>query len=1249
MVKRLKSTLLPSAALALALLASSASPAVAVSPWWHASLGEAPTNLSAGVGKDEVQRLTVSATKGDYLLVEVKQFRVAVVPFNATASEVHQHLQAIYPSRNVGVSEEPSSEEDTRTYTITFPSQSVEPALAVPDNEELAVSYGGEPLSGGKSEVSATEIQKGAPDENRILLTAYNLGDKAATGESTLSANLPLGLKAITIEGRFGTSEGAGFTPLECSVKSLSCAFKGILPPYRQLEMFVSVLPGGARSGDMLEASASGGGAPSASAERPLALGVGVVPFGVEDYELTPEEEGGAPDTHAGSHPFQLTTTLALNRTSDPKSPPAPPKDLHFKLPPGLIGNPTSVPQCSDHEFLERPGNRQTDFCPADTAVGVATVTVFEPVNFGVITQSVPLFNLKPDVGEPVRFGFMVTGVPTILDTAVRSGEDYGVTVNVDNVPQTIAFLANSVTFWGVPGDPRHDNSRGWECVNGEFFHNEFPAEVPSCTAPAAELHPPPFLVMPTACGGALGTSVQAEPWNSDGGAPSLEDAEALPGLVGCNQLPFSAEVQVKPGGQAASSPTGLTVDVHVPQDVNENAAGLASSNVKDISVVMPEGMGLNPAAADGLQACSEAQIGFNGFKEFEPGTQSLVFTGALPEPLEPGVNFCPEAAKVGTAKVTSPLLPPGQPLEGGVYLATPAPSEEEGRNPYRTLVAMYIVVRDPISGTLVKIPGRVSLNHDTGRISATFEDTPQLPFEDAAITFFGGDRAPLAAPARCGTYATEATFTPWSGNPPVKSTSYFKITTGRNGGPCPGASLPFAPTLTAGTTNINAGAFSPFTMTLSRQDGEQSLSTVALTMPPGLAGILAGIPLCGEAQAATGSCPAASQLGHVTIQAGVGGSPITLPQPGKPQDPVYLTGPYKGAPFGLAIVVPAEAGPFNLDENGHPVVVRARIMVDPHTAQVSVISDPAPQMLQGVPADIRAINVTIDRPGFTFNPTSCEEMHVTAALGSAQGGAANLSDRFQAAECRNLAFKPHLTTSTAGKTSKAGGASLTVRVSQNPGESNIRRVDLRLPKILPARNETLNKACTEAQFNQNPAGCPEASRIGAGRAVTPILSTPLEGPAILVSHGGAAFPDVEYVLQGQGITVILDGKTFIDKQGYTYSHFETVPDAPISSFESVFPTGPHSIFAAYIPSSPDRSFCDSKIVTVKQRVTVRVHGHARKVTRTVKKRVPETLTVPTTITAQNGAVITQTTKVAITGCPKPKPAKKARRAGRHA
>jgi hypothetical protein len=390
-----------------------------------------------------------------------------------------------------------------------------------------------------------------------------------------------------------------------------------------------------------------------------------------------------------------------------------------------------------------------------------------------------------------------------------------------------------------------------------------------------------------------------------------------------------------------------------------------------------------------------------------------------------------------------------------------------------------------------------------------------------------------------------------------------------------------------AGTISNQAGGFSPLSVSFSRSDRDQDLGGIAVNTPPGLLGLLKTVPLCGEPQATAGSCGAESLIGHTTVGAGPGSHPFYL------GGSVYLTGPYRGTPFGLSIVVPALAGPLNLGT----VVVRASIAVDPHSTALTITSDALPTMLRGIPLRIRSVNVTVDRPGFVFNPTSCDAMSIGGTLTGVQGARAQVSSRFQAAGCSSLGFQPVFSVSAPAKTSRSGGAALDVKIAYVPGQADIRSVAVKLPVQLPARLSTVQQACPEQAFAANPASCDAGSLVGIGTAVTPVLPVPLTGPAYLVSHGGAAFPDIVMVLQGEGVTIDLVGNVNIAKNGVTSATFAQVPDAPISTFELNLPEGPHSALAAV------GSLCTKAQV------------------------------MPTTLTAQNGAQINQNTKIKVTGC----------------
>jgi hypothetical protein len=1064
-------------------------------------------------------------------------------------------------------------------------------------------------------ESTATPTNLVPGGEGAIFVTITNLGDETVNATSnpvTIADRLPVALKGSVTsisQSELKTFPGTTGT-VTCTLASLSCTFSGTIEPYRTLQVMIMMkeVPLDAVSGEN-EVTVTGGGGtggggpPPVSLRRPVTVSDATTPFGVENYELKPESEDGSLETQAGAHPFQLTTTITPNHETDLRklaggleefSPQEAvlTKDLDFKWPEGLIGNPTVLPHCTDKEFAN------DGECPADSAVGVAMVTVDEPTVAPYLEFVPKVFNLEPNVGEPARFGFLVgIGTPVYIDTSVRTGGDYGITVSTRDITEEAGFISATVTVWGVPGDPRHGLGLG-------------------------ETNPSPFLSLPTSCAEPMQTSVEGDSWADPGSFSSYQPSEPMGTLVGCNHLPFSPEIKVAPDGQQASKPSGVTVDVHVPQEGQLNATGLANSNIRDIEVTLPEGVSINPSGANQLEACSEGLIGYLPGESNPPS--ELHFTPKLPgsfgssEPFEPGLNFCPNASKIGTVKIKTPLLP--NPLEGTVYLAA------QNANPFGSLVAMYIVAEDPVSGSLVKLPGEVSLNQRTGQIESTFENTPQLAFEDAELHFFGGERAPLATPARCGTYTTDATFTPWSGNPPAQAQTSFQIISGPNGDPCPGAQLPFSPSLTGGATNIQAGAFSPFTLTMSRNDGEQNMQSAEAHLPPGLSGVLSGVELCPEPQADLGECPQGSLIGESTVSVGVGGDPFSV-SGGR----IYLTGPYNGsgactvgqpgcAPFGLTFEVPAKAGPFDLKRNSaNPasedpcdcVVVRGKVEINPETAALTITSDPPgspyaiPTSIEGIPLEIQHINAITTRPSFQFNPTSCNKMAVTGTIRSSEGSNDTIGVPFQVTNCGALKFTPKFQVSTGAHTSKADGASLTAKVTEPVGslgtQANLARVKVELPKQLPSRLTTLQKACTSKQFDANPAGCPPESEIGHATVHTPLLSVPLTGPAIFVSHGGEAFPSLTMVLQGDGVTIDLVGSTFISKAGVTSTTFKTVPDQPFSTFELTLPAGKFSALTGL------GNLCSEK------------------------------LTMPTEFIAQNGAEIHEVTKIAVTGCKKTK------------
>jgi hypothetical protein len=1060
-----------------------------------------------------------------------------------------------------------------------------------------------------------------APGKATIIVAATNVGDgsvNATTAPVRIKDVLPPGLEATAIRGEPAFEQIEEGHRMNCELATLTCSSAPeVLPAFQALDVEIQVnVKAGASSGEPNIVNVSGGEqesppsseVPGVSITRAITVNGEATPFGVEEdgYELTPEEAGGGLDTRAGSHPFQLTTTLDLNQSVETSperglvaSTPALPKNLSFNLPPGLIGDPLAAPACPMVDFLAI-GNAAINACASASAIGVVVVTLDEPSKFHNITRVVPLFNLEPARGEPARLGFEAITVPVVLDTSVRTGGDYGVTVSVKDAPEAAQILSSEVTIWGEPGDPRHDSARGWACVLGGAYYgnHEVPCEPPS-PRPSS-----PFLTLPGSCTGSSMSSVQGESWpqktlgselgqsfNLEG--PSTESL--LPALKECEALPFTPTFRLEAEQQAASTPTGLKADVHLPQQSSLESGGLAESDLKETTVTLPEGMQLNPSAANGLEACTEAQIGYEGRAGTDP------FSPGAPQPLRfsSAAAQCPNASKVGSVRVRTPLLE--HELYGAVYLAEPTPSGEAGKNPFNSLIALYIIAEDPYSGIRVKLAGEAKLNGETGQITTVFPTSPQVPFEDFQLEFFAGPRASLATPALCGSYQSEASFTPWSGTPAVNASSEpgeLQISSGPGGGACADPQ-PFAPGLNAGAQSLQAGALTSFEVTLTRPEADQPLTDLTVTLPPGVAALLSTVTPCPEPQAGQGTCGPQSLIGQATAVSGLGPDPYTVTG-GR----VYITGPYDGAPFGLSIVTPAVAGPFNLGN----VVVRSAIDVNAHTAQITIASS-LPTIVQGigmpasgVPLQLRQVHVTVDRPNFEFNPTSCNPMNIQGKATGAQGATANVSSSLQLTGCQSLPFKPGVTASTAGKTSKADGASLGLKFKSTGGEAHVAKTILTIPATLPARLTTIQKACIAATFEANPASCPEGSDIGTAVVHTPVLKSPLSGPIYLVSHGNAAWPDAELVLQGEGVTVILDGQTAI-KKGVTTSSFLSVPDAPFESVEATLPEGPHSALTTNLPFKDHYSLCGQE------------------------------LAIPTQLTGQNGTAVNENVKVSVQGC----------------
>ncbi len=747
-----------------------------------------------------------------------------------------------------------------------------------------------------------------------------------------------------------------------------------------------------------------------------------------------------------------------------------------------------------------------------------------------------PIYNM-PSPGDDVvaRLGFVAAFIPTFIDIRLDPETGYGLTASLEGLSSAEIVGSSTTTLWGVPADPNHDSLRitpyeALRCSNDP------------CTAPGglprhSDLLPVPFMTNPTNCADAKQLTMTAASYELPD-QPRTATTE-LPAITGCGLLDFRPQISLLPTTRQADSPSGMDVTLSLPQEGLVHPNLLAEANLKKVVTRLPEGMTLNPAAANGLGACSEAQI---GLKEEGP---PIRFNATQPT--------CPDSAKVGSAEIKTPLLP--EPIQGSLYIASPE------ANPFHTLLAGYLVAQG--QGATIKLAGRFDTDPQTGRITATFDENPQQPFDEVKLHFKVGAHGVLITPPTCDSYGIESKLSPWSATDPenptpaetVSSTSVFAIDSGPEGGPCPSGQ--FDPSLEAGATNPLAGRYSPLVLRLTRKDGTGRLAGLSVTLPPGLTGKLAGIPPCpqgaieaaearsglgqGAGETSSPSCPAASQVGTVVAGAGAGPTPFYV-DTGR----AYLAGPYNGAPLSLVVVAPALAGPFDLGD----VVVRAALRVNPETAQVTAVSG-LPRILHGIPLDLRDVRVLLDRPGFTLNPTSCEPMSFAGTAGSGQGASAPLEARFQVGGCRGLGFKPKLGLRLFGATRRGSHPKLQATLKARPGDANIARAQVTLPHSEFLDQAHIGTVCTRVQYaaaGGNGAGCPPASAYGHVTAYTPLFDQPLEGPVYLRSSSHN-LPDLVAALHGPpSLPIQIEAVGRIDSaKGGIRTSFESIPDAPLS------------------------------------------------------------------------------------------------------
>ncbi len=821
--------------------------------------------------------------------------------------------------------------------------------------------------------------------------------------------------------------------------------------------------------------------------------------------------------TLAGSHPYCGFTSFTMNNSSG--NPGGTLADVRVDLPPGLVPDPQATPQCPQASFGS---------CAADTQVGTESLVAYVP-SLGIqgcyatscpsgttqLGSALSIYNMAPAPGQVADFAFTAGGSRVDVIGGVRdvpsNGQpgDFGEYFTITGLPQ-------QATFSIIPNVPL---TLGIQTVTSTLvFFGDPEAQDGGASGTA-------FLTDPSTCIGPQTTFLSVDSYEARGSFQGTSFTTPV-GASGCSNLIFGAGVSapsitLTPTGTSSfahDTSAGLTVDLKVPQQ-DAYAAPLDTPQVQNVSVTLPPGFTINPAAADSLTACSDAQL--------SAGTHTTI--------------ACPSGSVIGSASIHTPVLT--APLTGDVYLGAPLPGD-----PYR------IFLDAEGDGLVVRLIGSISPNPSTGQLTTTFLGNPQVPFDDLSLTFNGGPGAVIASPLACGTAAASATLTPWSssgGAPSVTLPASVSVDADGHGGACP-SPPPFAPSVSTALSTLAAGAHTALTLGVARGDGQQYLSQINAQLPPGLLGLLASVPLCPEPAATQGTCPAASAIGTTTVSAGAGSQTLTL------SGPVFLTGPYGGAPFGLSVAVPAAAGPYNLGT----VVVRAGISVSSTDAHIS-IGATLPQIVGGIPLRVKSLSITVNRPGFLFNPTSCAALPFGGSVVGSAGTSEAIGGTLTATGCGNLPFAPAITASTSGSTSSNNGASLSVTVTQPAGGANLRSVGITLPKGLSARLSTVQQACPAATFAANPAGCPAGSVVGTSTAATPVLTAPLTGSVYLVSQGAAGLPTLNVVLSGSGITVALSGTVAFTAQGLTTSTFGAIPDVPISTFVLDLPEGPHSALAA--------------------------------------------------------------------------------------
>jgi hypothetical protein len=849
---------------------------------------------------------------------------------------------------------------------------------------------------------------------------------------------------------------------------------------------------------------------PSAFATEPISS------FGVS---LSTNEAGGHPD---------IRTSFSL---ADPAGPQVP-REVEVQMPEGIFGNPGAVTKCPTGKFARNE-------CEPGSQVGVITIRAAYEGDPEHLMGTAPIYNLKPGaVSETALLGFVVptANIPIQIPVTVRTGSDYGLDFNVSGISQQVPIASVSFEVWGSPASNAH---------NTERFPTGTPGNPPGCSgllttgcikAPYPEAGEPlvPFVDAPSNCTGMplpvrLSVHTYQDPANASTAETTLEP------IVNCERQRFDPSLKTALTNQEADSPSGLDISVGSAQFLS---SAPSPSSIRSASVILPEGFSINPDAADGQSACTDAQAGF--------GTEAP--------------SSCPDNSKVGTVEVITPALE--GPLVGSLYIGEPLPG-----NQYRVFMIFEGF------GLFAKIAAEFHPDPLTGQLTMSLPSLPQVPFESFNLHLFASDRGLIATADNCAIYSDSAALQPW--NPtlaPQTTQGVLSITSGPNGSGCPGVRRPFTPHLAAGTSNPVAGAFSDFHLKLDREDGDQLLGDLDFTMPPGLTASLRGLGYCpesailaaaantGRAEQANPSCPASSQIGTTNVEAGPGDHPFNA------VGRMYLSGPFKGAPLSLAAITPALAGPYDYGV----VVVRVAINVDPTDAHVIAASDKVPTIIGGIPIRLRSIQVNLERPNFMINPTNCNPFSVVSHGIGDEGTSVAFSSPFQVINCKTLPFKPHMTITQHGGSARAKDPVVEFDLHTRGGDANIKSAAVTLPKAFAVDQRHLSNICSKSELASK--HCVGKAAIGTVSVQTPLLEKPLSGLAYAVS-GYGKLPHLAFILAGQ-VTVIPEAKTTSVEGGHLKTVVPIVPDVPIGHFHLALYGGERG----YLTNT--KSLCSGRIVT---------------------------------------------------------------------